>query len=162
MTDTGISRQPEEVRGADAAVRERAARLHRDLPEQDLAQLVEQLLDEIGLADRHAAGRDDHVGCGRRIGERALERFRHVGHHAHVEHIAVEAHQHAVDRVAVAVVDLARAELRADGPELVAGREERDAKLAVDRDLADPERGHHAELRRVHELPGAEDELVRP
>ena len=56
-------------------------------------------------------------------------------HDAHVDDVAAEARQHAVQRVAVAVVDLARAERRADRAQLVAGREERDAQLAVDRAL---------------------------
>ena len=45
------------MRAADASVGERAAGLHRDLPEQHLAELVQELLDEIGLADRDAAAR---------------------------------------------------------------------------------------------------------
>ena len=89
------------------AVRQRPARLHRDLPEQHLAQLVELLLDEVGLADRDAARGDDDVGRGGGGRERALERFRLVAHDAHVDDVAIEARQHPVERVAVAVVDLA-------------------------------------------------------
>ena len=91
--------------------------------------------------------------------ERALERVRRVGHDAHVDRVAIEARQHPVERVAVAVVDLARGERRADRLQLVAGREERDAQLPVDGDLADAERGHHPELRGAHELPRLEHDL---
>ena len=66
-----------------------------------------------------------------------------------------------MDRVAIAVVDLALSQRRADRPELVAGREERDAQLPVDGDFADAERGHHSELGRVDTLPGPEDDLPR-
>jgi hypothetical protein len=64
-----------------------------------------------------------------------------------------------VDRVAVAVVDLARAERSADRLQFVAGGKERDAQPAKHGDLTDAKRGHHAELRRMHEVAGAEHEL---
>ena len=50
-----VPRQSEEVGGADLAVGEGTARLHRDLPEHHFAQLVEQRFDEIGFAYGDAA-----------------------------------------------------------------------------------------------------------
>ncbi len=63
-------------------------------------------------------------------------------------------------RVAVAVVDFAGGERRPDRFQFVAGREERDAKLAIDADLAYAQRCDHAELRRVDSLAGAKHELA--
>ena len=90
------------------AVGERAARLHGDLPEHHFAQLVEQVLHEVGFADRHAAAGDHDVGGWRpRSLNARSSSFGIVAHHAHVDHLAAEPRQHAVERVAVAVVDLA-------------------------------------------------------
>ena len=122
-----IARKPEEVRVANLAVRERTAGLHRDLPEQDFTELVQKLLDEIGFTDRHATRCDDDVGVVRGRRKRALQRFGHVGHDAHVDDIAIEARQHSVERVAIAVVDLSDAEWLPDRFKFVAGRKERDA-----------------------------------
>ena len=60
-----VAGKAEEVRAADAAVGERPPGFHRDLPEQHFAELVEQLLDEIGLADGDAAAGDHDVGAAR-------------------------------------------------------------------------------------------------
>ena len=48
--------------------RERPARLHRHLPEVDAARVLEHGLDEIVIADRHAAGGEHHVGGAPRRG----------------------------------------------------------------------------------------------
>jgi hypothetical protein len=56
-----VARQAEEERVADAAEGHRPAGTHRDLPEQHLAQLGHQLLDEIGLADGNTAGGDNYI-----------------------------------------------------------------------------------------------------
>ena len=141
------------MRVADPAVRERAARLHRDLPEQHLAQLVEQRLHEVGFADRDAARRDDDVGAFAAAVANARSSASGTSGTTPMSTISQSSRvEHAVERVAVAVVDLAGGERRADRLQLVAGREERDAQLAVDRDLADAERRQHAELRRAHGL----------
>ena len=124
------------MRAADLAVCERASRFHRDLPEQHFAQLVEQLLDIVGFAHRYAAGRDHDVGGFGRARKCALELLRGILDHAHVDDFAAEARQHAVQRVAVAVVDLAGPERRADRSQLVAGGEERDPQSPVNADLA--------------------------
>ena len=144
-----VARQAEEMGAADLAVGERPPGLHRDLPEHHLAQLVEQILDEIRFADGNAAARDHDVGRGGRVAEGALEELRVVAHHAHVEHFAIQARQHAVDRVAVAVEDLACRGLAADRDELVARGEERDAQLAIDGDLADAQRRDEPDVGRA-------------
>src|SRR6202163_4135017 len=147
------------MRAADPAVSKRSPRLHGDFPEQNFAELVEELFDVIGRTDRYATGRDHHVCRGGRSGKRALELIRHVLDHAHVDHVAIEPRQHAVQRIAIAVVDLAGLKRRADGLELVAGRKKRDAKLAKDADLADAQRCDHSQLGGMDTLAGAEDDL---
>ena len=149
------------MRAADPAVGERSPRLHGDFPEQNFAELVEELLDVIGLTDGDAAGRDHHVGGRGGGNERALELLRHVLDHAHVDHVAIEPRQHAVQRVAIAVVDLAGAKRRADGLELVAGGEEGDAQPAIHAHLAHAERRDRAELGRAHSLSCREHRLPR-
>ena len=70
---------------------------------------------------------------------RTLELLRIVGHDAHIEHLAPEALEHAVDRVAVAVEDLAFFGNGADRDELVARGEESDPELPIDRDFRNAE-----------------------
>jgi len=84
-----------------------------------------------------------------------LERVGLIRHDAHVDDLAIQSREHSIQRVAVAVVDLARAERLANRAELVAGRKERDAELAIDRDFDDAERREHPELRRANGLTGA-------
>ena len=67
----------------------------------------------------------------------------------------MDSRQHAVERVTVAVVDFAGRERLADRAQFVAGREERDAQLAVHGHLVDPERREHAEFGRPHRLTRA-------
>jgi hypothetical protein len=76
-----------------------------------------------------------------------LRGLRIVAHHTHVQHLAIEPREHAVQRVAVRVVDLAFPQRGADGLQLVAGGEESDAKLPVHRDLADAQRRDESQLR---------------
>src|SRR5712671_3921183 len=94
------------MRVANLAVGEWTAGLHRDLPEQYFAKLVEKLLDEIRLTDGHAARCNDDVGVAGGRCERALQRVGRVGHDTHVDDIAVKARQHPEERVAIAIVDL--------------------------------------------------------
>ena len=140
------------MRAVDAAERERPARLHRDLPEQHLAEPVEHLLHVVGVADRDPAARHHDVGCRGRRCERGFDIFRPIAHDAHVDHLATEVGQHAEHRVAVRIEDLARAGRAAELHEFVAGREERDAQPAVHRDLDHADRREHPEFGGAHAL----------
>src|SRR5207253_9404793 len=120
--------------------RHRRPGAHGDLPEQHLADLRHQLLGEVGFADRYAAGRDDGVGGGGGPGKGDLELSRIVAHHTEISYLYVEASEHPVQGVAVGVVDLAFLQRGADGGELVAGREERDAQPAPDAYFGEAER----------------------
>src|SRR3977135_505675 len=98
------------MRATDPAVGKRSARLHRDLPEQHFAKAVEDLFDVIRLAYRDAAAGDHHVGRLCSFVKGTLHRLRVIADHAHVEYIAAQPGEHAVEGVAVAVVDLPDAE----------------------------------------------------
>ncbi len=74
--------------------------------------------------------------------------------------VAIEPRQHPVQGVAVAVVDLAGGERRADRFQLVAGGKECDPQFPVDADFAHAERCDHADLGGVHALAGAEHHLA--
>ena len=112
-------------------------------------------LDEVGFADRHAAGGDDRVG---ELGGACLNALSSSFGSSRTTprsiELDAEAREHAVQRVAVGVVDLAFLERRADRGELVAGGEERDAQPALHLDFADAERGDQAELGRADQLSG--------
>jgi hypothetical protein len=140
-----VARQAEEECLADPAERHRPAGAHGDFPEQHFAELRHQLLHEVCFPYGDPSGRDHHV---RRLGlaERLLQQSRIVAHHAHVDDLDAQARQHAVQRVAVRVVDLAFLERLADRGQLVAGGEERHAQAALDLDRADAERRDQADL----------------
>ena len=101
----------------------RPAGPHGDLPERDVAQLLHHGLGEVGFADAHAAAGDDGVGARGRVAEGLLQQRRLVAHHAQVDHLAAQAREQAVHRVAVAVVDRAFARRLAQAQDLVAGGE---------------------------------------
>src|SRR5207247_9375457 len=127
--------------------RHRSPGAHRDLPEQHLADLRHQLLGEVGFADRDAAGRDDGVGSSGGPGKRDLELSRIVSHYSEISYLYVEASEHPIQGVAVGVVDLAFLQRGADGGELVAGREERDAQPAPNAYFGAAERSDEPQLR---------------
>ncbi len=134
----------------------RAARAHGDAPEHHVAQLLHHLLGEVGFAYRDTAGGDDRIGnrCGDTEG--GFELLFRIRHHAHVDHLAPQALQHAVQGVAVRIVDFAFAQGLADGFEFVTGGEERHTKLARHPDLRDAERRDQPQLGRVDALAGAQ------
>jgi hypothetical protein len=146
-----IARQAEEERVADPAERHRPPGTHRDLPEQHFAELAHQAPHEIGFADRHAARRDDRIRAERSAAQRVLELRGIVAHDAEVEQLDAQARQHAAQRVAIRVVDLALGKRRPDRRKLVAGREENDAQAAPDADARHAKRADHAQLGRPDE-----------
>jgi hypothetical protein len=161
-----IAGQPEQegavaVRG-DAAEGQRAARAHADLPEGDVAQARHDLLGVVGRADRDAARGDDGVGVLAGLAQRRFQRLRVVAHHAHVDDVAAQALQHAVDGVAVAVVDAALIQRLADRAQFVAGREEGHAQAPLHRHLGHAERGQQAQVGRADDLPGLAGRRCRP
>ena len=125
------------MRVADPAVGQWATGFHRDLPEQHFAQLVEELPDKVGFADRYATGGDDHIGASRGGNKGALEFLGNVRYDTHVDHVAVQSRQHSIEGVAIAVVDLARRKRGADRFQFVAGGKKCDAQFAKHRHLAD-------------------------
>ena len=117
-------------------------------------QTGQHFLDEIRLADRDAAGGDDRVGDLRRLAERRFKRRRLVGNDAHVDDVGAEPSEQAMQRVAIAVIYLARRQGLADRGQFVAGREEGDAQAAPDLDLGDAERGDQPQFGRTDPLAG--------
>src|SRR2546426_12529275 len=76
-------------------------------------------------------------------------------------------HRHAAvlpndrrQREPVDVVDLSRLERAAGIDNLVAGRENRDARTRVDIDVREAERGNRADAARIEHLAGAHDGLA--
>ena len=103
----------------------------------------------VGGPDRDATGSDDGVGIFTGRTQRRFKRRRIVFDHAHVKKIAAEPQQHAMQRVAIAVVDAARIEHFADAAQFVAGRKKRDPQTSLHRNLGHPERGKQAQIGRT-------------
>ncbi len=111
-------------------------------------------------ADRHAAGRDEHVDvaqCGAQDGDGRVE----VVADAHAgRQLAAGAVHGATQRRAVGVADAAGEQGLAGIGQLVAGAGERDARAAHDARARDVQRCQHAELGRSEQRAGVDDELA--
>jgi hypothetical protein len=128
-----VAGQPEHRAIAAHAERERLARLHRDLVQLELdAGRRERGAHVVAVADRHAAGRDHHV-----VIERARDQRRHrdriVLRDADVRRNAAGLADHRGQSVRRRVDDLTRTRSGRDIDELVAGRDQRDARRTHDR-----------------------------
>ncbi len=102
---------------------ERLARLDCQLPEADLAQLVENGFGVIRFAHRHAAGADDHVSGFVRLDKHRAQAVGVIRNNAKVNHLAAQLLQHQVHRQPVGVVNLPLLQRLARQLKLVAGRE---------------------------------------
>ena len=103
----------------------------------------------VGVADRDAARGDDRVGLSRCGLERLQRRLARVRDDAEVEDLHAQPREHAVQRIAVAVEDLAGPQVLTDRAQLVARGEDCDTRLAPHRHEADAERGEQSQLRGV-------------
>ena len=85
------------------------------------------MFNKVRFANGYAATGDHDVGdfCG--FGKRVFDQRRIVGNDAHVVRLAAELFQHAIYRVAIAVVNLPLTQGRADRAQFVAGGEKRNA-----------------------------------
>ena len=131
---------------ANFAVGQRAARLHCNFPEYDFAEFGEKLFHIIGFADRNAARRNHHIADFTGFGECFFEQRRIIAYHAHIDHLATHARQHAVDRVAIAVVNLALGERQAYRNQFVAGGKKHHAQRPNHAHFTDTERGQQPEF----------------
>ena len=96
---------------------------------------MQDVLDEVVDADRHAAGRDDDVGHARGILERASQRVADIGNDAEIADVAATLLDRAPQREPVGVVDLAGAARHAWLGHFVAGRHQRDPWAPAYREL---------------------------
>jgi hypothetical protein len=114
------------------------ARLHRDLPEVDTADLGEDLLDEIVDPHRYPSRGDDHVSDRRRLPQARLQLLPTVGHDSEVGHQGPALLGQRPQREPVGIVDLARLARSAGLGDLVAGGEQRHARTLGHQHLAQP------------------------
>ena len=138
----------------DLAEGERPSRFDRDLPELGSAKLGERRLDVIGFAYRYATSADDQVCPGAGVLQGLAHALGIIAYHAQVENVYGQARQHAVQAVAIAVVDHARFEFLADRYQFVTGGKESDHGFAPDLQLRDAERSQHAEVGRAEAHAG--------
>jgi hypothetical protein len=164
----GVPGQAEDERLAAHAERDRLARLHGDPPEDFLhAELLLDRADEIVLADRDAARRDQDVGREPDLQRRAhcvlVVRDRRLGHH-----LGARRGQRRREHEAVRLVDLPRAERPAGIDELASGGEHNDVRAPHARKLGHAGCGGRGQPRRGepnaggnHDLPGGDVAAAR-
>ncbi|HVL96276.1 MAG TPA: hypothetical protein VM266_10495, partial [Solirubrobacteraceae bacterium] len=107
----GVARQAERPAITGAPAEERLAWLHAHAPEQLLdAGGGEGALDVVVLADRNAAGDEQHVGFGQPAAHARQRLARLVGRRAEVERLGAGARGQRAQRDAARLVDLSRPE----------------------------------------------------
>ena len=126
---------------------------------EDLALVAQHVEDQVALANRAAARehedvvREAFIHCPGQIGDRVGGRAVRHGHAAVIGDDGRE-------REPVDVVDLPGRERLARIDNLVARREDRDARARVDLDVAKAQRGKRADAAGIQHLAGAHDRLA--
>ena len=126
-----VAGEPDHRRAAVATDHQGLARAHRDFPEIDVEPVFgEDAAHEVVLADRDAAGADQEVdpACG---GGKAAQRVGVVGRVADEDRHAAAGGDEGGERQRVRADDLVRADRVARHDDLVAGREDPDARPAM-------------------------------
>ena len=122
-------------------------------------ELVLHLLDEVVVAHRDAARRDDHVVLERR-GQQAPRLVQVVARDAQQDRVGAGGEHLAVRREGVGVADLPRLERPAGRDELAAGGEDRDARPARDAHALDADGGEQADLGGAEESAALEQDVT--
>ncbi len=128
-----IARKPEDPNFAEAAVHQRLAGTHGDLPEAELhAGRNQRLLHEVVVADRGAAERHQHVDLRLdRLADRGVELGHVVAGDAEIDRNAAAGLDDPGDGEIVGGDDLRGAERSAGRDQFVAGGEDRDPGVAA-------------------------------
>src|SRR6185436_3314204 len=121
---------------------------HRDAVKDDLALAADDVENQIALADRAAAGKDEHVTRCARI-DRPFERLDGVLRSGEWRWHAAVLLDDRAERELVDVVDLPGSEFLARVGDFVAGGKNRDRWFGVDLDVADAERRDCANAARI-------------
>ena len=122
--------------------------------------VLERVADQVVLAHRGAAGCHQQVHAAR-AGGMAHEGLRVVAGDAEVDGLAAAAFRHGPERVGVGAHDLVRAQRLARHDDLVAGGEQRDARLAAHREPRLVHGGGEADGARVQPSTGRDTHLAR-
>ena len=149
IDETGLPGRPNSGLPADLAEGKGLGRLHRHLPELDVAELTKDLLDEVVLTHRDPARRHDHVGLVDAAGDRVAQRRGIVGNPPEVDHLDSEFGEHGRQHRPVGVANLTGSQGGAvDRNEFVTGRGQSHPGTAMDRHLGDPEIGEDSDVGR--------------
>ena len=139
MAETGLPGRPKNQARGRRAKGKRLARLDGQLPEANLAELVQQLFGEVRFPHRDAAGSDEYIGLFIGADKGGAQLGGIIRDDAKVEAVAAHARQHGPHAVAVGVIDIAVGERGTDRLELIASAEDGHFQRATHRD------GSHAE-----------------
>ena len=152
--------QAENERVAARPEGERLARLDRDTPEHLLdAELPLDLADEIVLADRDAARRDEDVALETTL-ERLSQRRLVVGNGRRADDLRARDGQRSGEHERVRLVDLPGLERLARRDELAAGGKDRHARPTRARDRGDADSGDPGERSRREPRAGRCDDVA--
>ena len=121
---------------------------------------LERLADQIELADRDAGGRHQKVGRREAPAHTLGDRLEPVGSDAEIDGLAPRLDHLRHQRIRVGVRDLGRSRLRAEIRQLVAGRENRDARAAIHAHLRVSERRQEPDFGGADHATGLHDEVA--
>ena len=157
--DVGVTGHAEDRPAIDASEGRRLSRLDGDAVEDHLAHARDDVDDEVALADRAAAREDEQIVAGRGIDGRAQSVQIVGGRRVDDRHAAVGADDGGEGEL-VDVVQLAGPERFAGRDDLVAGRQNRDARPGEDVDLGQPHGGERADAARRQHVARREERLA--
>ena len=126
----------------------------------NLAQALQQRLDEVVGAHRDAARGDQDVGVDERLLDQRPKLLRVVGRDPQQAHLGAGLGKSAEQREAVGVDDLARTRLIPDLDQLVAGRHQGHPRKAPDRERGEAHRGGKAQLGGPERTAGPQGDLA--
>jgi hypothetical protein len=137
--------------------RERLAGLDRDPPDVDPADLLDGDLDDVVRPDRHAARDDDRVcATGQRGAQPRLDVFEPIFCDPEGLRLRAGVGDERGDAGAVRVGNARGTQVVPGGNHLVAGRQDRDARPAVDRQLRDAGPGREGDRLGTQRASGLE------
>ena len=103
---------------------------------------------QVARAFRRATRQQNHVALGQSAMQHPLKLLGIVGHDPERQRGTAQFLDRGREHCGVAVVDLTGADRSARWHDLIAGRKNRHARLAPDRDLAQADGGEHADFAR--------------
>lgn len=149
----GISRQAEPVARAESSPGKRFPGFDGDAPQLELStQRGEGLLEEVGVADGHAAGGDDEMAGSGGVAQRVHDGFERIRDAGGVENRCARRLGEGTEKESIAVREFSGSDWCVGFDKLIAGRQESDAGSQEGAEGPDTRGGEESEMGGVKAL----------